>query len=268
MKQQQANILITALLGFVLSAPAAFAQVPSAVREVAPGTETTVSGSIVQFNYDRDGEVEGFLLNDKTLVHLPPQAASRLTLSIHSGDNVQVTGNAQAAAATGFKTIDAQAVQDRSSGNNFALPQPGAGAPYSASGRIQQFNYGPDGAINGLVFDNGTLATLPPFSAANPSSLKIGSTVAFTGSARATISGRTVVDTQSLSINGQTISLNRPDAPPPPPSEPRRRAAATPPPAPAAGPNPPAPATAAAVATPPPAGRTEEPPAPPAPPQL
>jgi hypothetical protein len=214
-----------------------------------------VSGTISQFNYDRDAEVEGFLLNDKTLVHLPPQAAGRLTLSMHTGDNVQVTGNAQTAAATGFKTIEAQAVQDRSSGKNFALPQPGAGAPYSSSGRIQQFNYGPDGAINGLVFDNGTLATLPPFSAANPSSLKVGSTVAVNGYATTTISGRTVVDTQSLTVNGQTISLNRPDGPPPPPVEPHKCAAAPPP------------AGATTAATVQPAGRTEEPSPPPAPPQ-
>jgi hypothetical protein len=258
MKRHQANILFSGLLGFALAGTAG-AQGPRGVREALAGTETTVSGTISQFNYDRDAEVEGFLLSDKTLVHLPPQAAGRLALSMHAGDNVQVTGNAQTSAARGFRTIEAQAVQDRSSGKTFALPQPGAGAPYSGSGRIQQFNYGPDGAINGLVFDNSTLATMPPFSAANPSSLRVGSTVAYSGHARTTISGRTVVDTQSLTINGQTISLGRPDAPPPPPAEPRRRAAA-PPPAMAAGPNPPPPP--AAPATPQPAGRTEEPPPP------
>lgn len=137
--------------------------------------------------------MEGFLLSDKTLVHLPLQAV-RLALSMHAGDSVQVTGIAQTSTAIGFKTIEAEAVQDRSSGQAFTQPQPGAGAPYFGSGRIQQFNYGPDGAINGLIFDNGTLATLPPFSAANPYSLKVGSTAEVNGYARSTISGRTVVD--------------------------------------------------------------------------
>lgn len=255
MKQHQSNTLLTGLLGISLTALAA-AQGPRAILPAAPGTLTTVSGTISQFNYDRDAEVEGFLLNNKTLVHLLPQAAAQLSPAMHSGDNVQVTGNEQTT-NTGFQTIEAQAVRDRTSGKSLTLPQPGPGAPFSSSGRIQQFNYGPDGAINGLILENGTLATIPPFSAANPSFLKVGSTIAYRGYARATTSGRTVVDTQSLTVNGQSITLNRPSAPPPPPAELRRRPVVPPPPAMAIGPN----------ALPAPAGRTEEPPPPPVPPQ-
>lgn len=46
-----------------LSPATAAAQGPRGVREAPPGTETTVSGTISQFNYDRYAEVEGFLLN-------------------------------------------------------------------------------------------------------------------------------------------------------------------------------------------------------------
>ena len=71
MKRQQAHILFSGLLGSALIATMAIAQGPPGAREFPPGTEATVSGTISQFNYDHDAEVDGFLLNDKTLVHLP-----------------------------------------------------------------------------------------------------------------------------------------------------------------------------------------------------
>jgi hypothetical protein len=85
------------------------------------------------------------------------------------GDTVQIAGFAQTSPA-GFQTIEAQAVQDKTSGKTFTVPQLGAAAPYSGSGRIQQLNYGADGAINGFLLDNGTLATVPPFAASATSS--------------------------------------------------------------------------------------------------
>lgn len=231
---------------------------------VQAGVLTSVSGTISQFNYDRDADMEGFLLNNNTLVHLPPRAALHLATSVRRGDTVQVSGYTQTSPA-GVQTIEAQSVQDRTSGKTFAVPQPGAAAPYSGSGRIQQLNYGPDGAINGFLFDNGTLATVPPFAATNPSFIRVGATVAYSGYARSTISGRTVVDVQTLTINGQPLTFGMagpgigPGAPPPPPAGPQ---GGPPPPAASGGPAPPPPAASG----PAPAGRNEEPPPPPPPP--
>jgi hypothetical protein len=118
--------------------------------------------------------------------------------------------------------------------------RPGAAAPYSGSGRIRQLNYGPDGAVNGFLLGNGTLAMLPPFTATNSSPVRVGASVRYSGYARNTMSGRTVVDVQTLSINGQTLNMT--DAGAPPPSPP-----------PAAGPAP--------------VGGPDEPPPPPPPPQ-
>lgn len=191
------------------------------------GTYTNTSGTVVQFNYNRDGEVEGFLLSDNTLVALPPAVASRSSALVHTGDTVQVTGLMQGS-PTGFRTIQAQGLQDRTSGKTLTIPQPGAAAPYSGSGSIQQLNYGPDGSVNGFVLDNGTMALVPPFSATKPSSIRVGATISYNGYARNTSSGRTVVDVQTLSINGQTVRLDAaapvapvappvPNAPPPVP---------------------------------------------------
>ncbi len=274
MKLYQSRILLGAVLGCAMVTIGA-AQGRKGRRGGPPpgppsqtGVYTTVSGTISQFNYDPDAEIEGFLLNNNTLVHLPPPAAIRIGSSIRRGDTVQVAGYAQTSPA-GLQTIEAQGVQDRTSGKTFAVPQPGAAAPYSGSGRIQQLNYGPDGAINGFLFENGTLATVPPFAATNPSFLRVGATVAYSGYARNTISGRTVIDVQTVTINGQPLTLGMagpgsgPGGPPPSPAGPRGGPGAPPVPV-ASGPAEPPPPSAAGL---PPAGRTDEPPPPAQPPQ-
>ena len=128
-------------------------------------------------------------------------------------------------------------------------PQPGPAAPYSGSGRIQQLNYDREGAVNGFLLDNGTFAMLPPFSANNPSSIRPGVPISFTGYARISISGRTIVDLQTITLNGQTISIAAPRPGP---------VGYPPPPPPAAAPPPP----------PPPNGRSDQPPPPPPPPGI
>ena len=208
------------------------------------GSYTTVSGTISQFNYSRDAEIEGFLLSNNILVHLPPRADVRIVPSLHAGDNVQVSGLAQTS-PSGFQRIEAQSLQDRTSGKTFTMPQPGAAAPYSGSGRVQQLNYGADGAVNGFLLNDGTLVTVPPFNAGNPTSIRVGATVSYSGYAHRTMNDRTVVNTQSLAINGQQLALAAPAGP-------GGSRGAAPPPAPAsAGPSP--------------QNRTAEPPLPPPP---
>ncbi|HLH04698.1 MAG TPA: hypothetical protein VKX25_18165 [Bryobacteraceae bacterium] len=213
---------------------------PAPPRPAPSGVYQTVSGSIAQFNYNRDGLIEGFLLNNNTLVHLPPAAAGFIGSSLRQGDTIEVAGLANSN-PSGLTTIAAQHLTDRTSGKTISIPQPGAAAPYSGSGRIQQLNYAADGAVNGFLLDNGTLIEMPPFSAANPSSIRVGGSVSFTGYARSSISGRTVVNAQTLTVNGQSLALAGP--------APR---AAVPPPAPAAPPAPPPTATEEPAPPPPP----------------
>jgi hypothetical protein len=132
MKLNQSNILLGSILSLAMAATSV-AQAPGGKNGAPPpprpapaGAYTSLSGTVSQFNYSRDGEVDGFLLNNKTLVNLPP--ASRFAASIHSGDSVQVKGYAQTS-PSGFQTIDVQELQDRTSGKTLAVPQPGPGAP-------------------------------------------------------------------------------------------------------------------------------------------
>lgn len=219
MKLNFNTLLLTGAAASLLT-EAAVAQGPRPDPPAAPsGVYTNVSGSITQLNYNRDAIPEGLLLNDKTLVHFPPNAAS--TSLVKPDDNVDIEGMA-VTNASGVRTIEVQQLHDRTNGKTFSVPQPGQAAPYSGSGHIQQLNYGPDGAVNGFMLDNGTLVTLPPFSATNPSSIRPGASVSFTGFARTSVTGRTVVDLQSISLEGRTLYLvpggagRGVDVPPPP----------------------------------------------------
>lgn len=190
------------------------------------GVDTTVCGTVSQFNYDRDGEPEGFKFKDNTLVHLAPRLAAKVETAVRPGDTVQVSGQGQTS-PLGLRIVEAQTVQDRTSGKTIAEPPRGAAAPYSGSGKVQQLNYDRAGAVNGFLLDNGTLVRVAPYSASNPTSVQVGAAVSYTGLARKTTSGRTVVDLDSLTLNGQTLRVagtptrefpaRLPDAPPPPP---------------------------------------------------
>jgi hypothetical protein len=173
---------------------------------VQPGTYTTLTGTISQFNYDQEAEIEGFLLSNGSLVQLPRSVAAKVAPSLHAGDNVTVAGMARTS-PTGFQTITAQSIKDSTSGKSLEIPMPGAPAPLTGSAKIQQLNYGRGGEINGFLLDNGLLAMVPPFGASNPSSIKVGATAAYSGYARRTMNEKTVVAVQSLTINGQQITL-------------------------------------------------------------
>ena len=262
MKLQQHRIILLPALSLALFT-AAIAQTPLVRRGGPPvrppisnAVSATVAGTISQFNYNRDADIEGFLLSDKTLIHLPPRAATSLDATFHSGDSVQITGYAQTS-PTGMRTIEAQSIQDRTSGKSLTIPQPGAAAPYSGSGRIRQLNFGQDGTINGFLTDNNTLATVPPFAGMNPSSLQVGATVGYTGFARNTISGRTAVDVQTLTINGQALTLGMA-----PGTDPTRAGSQA-----NGGVRPPA-GVASTPSVPVPQGRTAEPPPPVSPPPV
>jgi hypothetical protein len=223
-----------------------------------PGTYTTLTGTVSQFNYDQEAEVEGFLLNNGSLVQLPRGVAAKIAPSLHTGDSVTVAGMARTS-PTGFQTITAQSIKDTTSGKSLEIPAPEAPAPLAGSGKIQQLNYGRGGEINGFLLDNGVLAMVPPFGASNPSSIKVGATVAYSGYARRTMNEKTVVAVQSLTINGQQITLAPAGRPGPggPDGGRGRRGAGQP-----GIPLPPAAGVAAPGV---PAGHLEEPPPPPPP---
>lgn len=206
------------------------------------GATTTLSGSITQFNYDPDGRIESVLLSRNTLVNLPPEWSMQMMGIAKPGDPVRVAG-AVTQSPSGMQIIEPQTLNI--AGKNFNLLQPAEPAPYTGSGVIRQLNYGHNGEVNGFMLRDGILARTPPFAVSDLSVLKPGAGVTIAGFARTAPAGKTVVDVQSIAVNGQTISLNMAPARdlgpggrrgrrPPPGS-----VAVAPPPPPAGGPPPP-----------------------------
>jgi hypothetical protein len=68
------------------------------------------------------------------------------------------------------------------------LAQP---APTPRRGVVRQLNYDRGGAVDGFVLNNGTLVFMPPFDSANPSAIRPGARVQYSGNARQTESSST-----------------------------------------------------------------------------
>jgi hypothetical protein len=56
------------------------------------GEERTVRGTVREFTNAPRGEVDGFVLDDGTVVHWPPHLQDRFTAIVAKGDRVKATG--------------------------------------------------------------------------------------------------------------------------------------------------------------------------------
>ncbi len=125
-------------------------------------------------------------------------------------------------------------------------PAAPAAAPVSTvSGRISQFNYGPDGRVDGFLVSPTTLVSLPPDQAIQVEAVaKTGSQARVTGTLMPSASGIQILRPQTLEVAGKTLILPVPSqpgplaGPPPPPAAANRP---VPPPSAAGNPLPPPP---------------------------
>jgi hypothetical protein len=116
---------------------------------------------------------------------------------------------------------------------------------YSRRGTIKAFNSGPNGETNGFILSDGTAILFPAEMGDQfRSTVREGSRISVTGMSRAGVSGRMVVNAQTITANGQTFTAPGPpppDGPPPPGGRGGRGPRPGPPPPPAGGPPPPPP---------------------------
>lgn len=197
-------LLVSALLGTTLL-----------VAQAPPPTytsPTSLSGSISQLNYGPDLQANGFILNNNTIVTLPPEAGGFLAAYLKPGGAVQLQGYLSTT-ATGLQRLDLISFTDTASGRTFTIPQPGQFTAYSGTGTVTQFNFNREGEVDGFFLNNGVFAkTPPPYGATLRSTVSLGSTVSIAGNAHQVLTGQTVVDVQTL--NGQTIAPAAPAGPP------------------------------------------------------
>jgi hypothetical protein len=203
------TVSIAALFLMTASYLCAQAEPPAPPPPVS-GSSGSVSGSISQLNYGPEMEVTSFLVNGNTLVTFPPHVGAALSATLRAGENVQINGYSSST-ASGMQRMELTRIT--ADGKTFSIPQPGQFTTYNGSGKVAQLNYNREGEVDGFLLDNGVFVTMPPPVAASlGSSVSVGSQLSITGNSHRTMTGRTVVDLQSL--NGQTVA----NAPPPRPT--------------------------------------------------
>lgn len=169
----------------------------------------SVSGVISQLNYGRELEVTGFVVEGKTLVTFPPHLGAALSPLLQAGERVEVAGYGRRT-ASGMPRIELATLAV--AGRSFSMPRPWQFTSYEGSGKVMQFNYNAEGEVDGFLLEDGTFCKTPPHLGRTlMRMIALGSEVSVSGFAHETITGRAVVDVQS--VNGQSIG----HASPPPP---------------------------------------------------
>jgi hypothetical protein len=204
MRQQLFGMLLCGAVLVMAQPPAAPPPVAAPPAAAAPVASSTVTGTISQFNFGPNGEVTGFVIAPNTSVSLPPDWGIQVELLAKVGNQVTVTG-AVTPTLSGMQIMDAQALNI--AGRTLSSIEPSQPVPYAGSGVIRSLNYGRGGEISGFLLDNGILALTPPMGTSNISVVKPGANISVSGFAHPTPAGRTVVDVQSITANGQTITM-------------------------------------------------------------
>ncbi|MBK1657238.1 hypothetical protein E2C05_06650 [Paracraurococcus ruber] len=200
-----------ALAGAQPAAPPAFG---AAGFDLAQLPETR--GVIARFTLTPRGEVDGFLLQDGTQVHVPPHLSTQLVYALRPGEAVTVRG----LRALGAPLVAAVSVA-REAGGPPVVDQGGPRGALRAldvQGRVQMPLRGPRGEVNGAVLEDGTQLRLPPPAAERFADLlRPGQAVAARGAGLATPLG-TVLEVDAIGPNPDRLAeIGR--MPPPPRDE-------------------------------------------------
>jgi hypothetical protein len=162
---------------------------PLAARPGDPAPiEATVSGRVVRWLPNPNGDVDGLLLSDGTQITFPPRLSARLTELVKLQDNVQVLGRRGA----NTKVMRATQIKIAKSGQTFSTEVAVGDAPrtplppvahealtaMTASGRIATLLFTDRGDANGVLLDSGAAVRFPPHVGTQlADDLKVGSTL-------------------------------------------------------------------------------------------
>jgi hypothetical protein len=236
---------------------------PAAVYD--PHQFPAIRGELDRLTLTPRGEIDGFILKDGTEVKTAPDLSTQIAFAIKPGDRVTVHGLKAAA----LPLVSAVSVTDEAthrtvtdSGISAATPmippsppaRPPRGAPpppaatSETSGRVRMALHGPQGEVNGVLLENGTILRFPPDQGAQITTLiQPRQSVVAEGIAITSALG-TVVDVQQIGPSRNQLTAVGPPArpiddrgpgsprrrPPPPPADPATGPGAPPPPAPPA----------------------------------
>jgi hypothetical protein len=126
------------------------------------------AGVVERFTVNLDGDIDGFVLTDQTLIHTPPRLSAQLKVAIRPSDLVRVRGvkprRAELIAAVSVETADGQLVVDAG---------PDAHGAHKAGKRIRPRRslmnvpgtvgltlFAPKGQPQGALLEDGTILRL------------------------------------------------------------------------------------------------------------
>jgi hypothetical protein len=124
-----------------------------------------MQGKVAEYSLTPRGDVDGLILTDGTEVHLPPHLGTQLVFAVKPGDSVTIHG----LRARAIPMVQAMSVSNDATGNTVTDNGPGGpGGPHgaeqslTAQGRIKAQLHGPQGDLNGVLLEDGTIVRLPP----------------------------------------------------------------------------------------------------------
>ncbi|WP_250475520.1 hypothetical protein [Caballeronia sp. GAFFF1] len=150
----------------------------------------TTQGTVARFLTNPDGDVDGFMTEDGTLVRFPPHMSTQLTSAVRRGDPVQVTGRRDEDGS-----FAAQRIVDTQSGRQVIDEPPMRGTPawprearaeglsrLSAQGQVARVTSAPRGEPDGVILSDGTVIKLtPPVAQRFAALVRAGATVSAQG---------------------------------------------------------------------------------------
>ncbi|CAB3803792.1 hypothetical protein LMG28688_05841 [Paraburkholderia caffeinitolerans] len=176
-----------------LPVPGALPVAPAPPRTWLPSaiqTSPVAQGTVSRFVINPEGDVDGFILGDGSLVHFPPHLGTQLVAAVQPGDAVQVAGFRD-----GSGDVKAQQIVNQRTGQQLVdqppppdVPRPppalrGAGlVRLSVQGEVLRVTTAPRGEPDGVLLRDGTVVKLTPIVAQQFANLlRPGATVAATG---------------------------------------------------------------------------------------
>jgi hypothetical protein len=183
-----------------------------------PGQLPATRGTVAEYSLTPRGDVDGLILTDGTEVHLPPHLGTELVYAVKPGDAVTVHG----LRARALPMVQAMSVKNDKTGST--VTDNGPGGPrgprgnqqqLTAEGRIKSQLHGPQGELNGVLLEDGTIVRMPPPEAqALAARLTAGAPLYVRGDGFEGPLGR-VIAARSLGPNPTQLAQIAPPPPPP-----------------------------------------------------
>jgi hypothetical protein len=179
--------------------------------EVDATQPVDVEGRVGRFTLSSGGLLDGFLLEDSTEVHVASYLAKQLGHAVQRGESVRVHG----LRVPGVRMVVASSVTALNTGETVVdkgevgleAPISGTGTPdTSEEGTVTQLLHGQSGQLNGVLFDSGVIARLPPgVPVTRPELFVVGQQISLIGDEFSTQYG-TVVRIDSMGVSDNELS--------------------------------------------------------------